>query len=102
MHVFSARSTFSGIGGRNNKLFIKWHAPLPRHNFSLRLIPVASLKRKYVMHAINDRDDDVIELGVASAETKGQGRIDQDPGGNLRPDESRVGEECVSKCRSRW
>ncbi len=35
------------------------------------------------MNAINDRDDDVIELGVASEETKGQGRIDQDPGGTL-------------------
>lgn len=35
------------------------------------------------MRAINDHDDDVIELGVASEETKGQGRIDQDPGGTL-------------------
>jgi|GEM_PF-3211862 len=35
------------------------------------------------MHKATDRDDDVIELGVASEETKGQGRIDQDPGGTL-------------------
>lgn len=35
------------------------------------------------MHTVNDRDDDVIDLGVASEETKGQGRIDQDPGGAL-------------------
>lgn len=33
------------------------------------------------MHVLNDRDVNVIELGVASAETKGQGRIDEDPGG---------------------
>lgn len=33
------------------------------------------------MHALNDRDEDVIELGVASQETKGQARIDVDPGG---------------------
>jgi len=51
--------------------------------FSVRLIPVADLERKYVMNALNDRDEDVIELGVASEETKGQGRIDQDPGGTL-------------------
>lgn len=56
---------------------------LSRHNFSLRLIPVEYLKKSYVMRAINDREDDVIELGVASEETKGQGRIDQDPGGTL-------------------
>lgn len=35
------------------------------------------------MKNVNERDDDVIELGVASEETKGQGRIDQDPGGTL-------------------
>lgn len=33
------------------------------------------------MHVLNDRDDDVIELGVASVETKGQARIQEDPGG---------------------
>ncbi len=33
------------------------------------------------MNAYDDRDEDVIELGVASQETKGQARIDVDPGG---------------------
>ena len=33
------------------------------------------------MNAVNDRDDDVIELGAVSEETKGDARIDVDPGG---------------------
>lgn len=33
------------------------------------------------MHNVNDRDDDVIELGVASEETRGEARVDVDPGG---------------------
>lgn len=60
---------------------------LSRHNFSLRLIPVEYLKKSYVMRAINDREDDVIELGVASEETKdGADR----PGSGRHPAEARL------------
>ena len=33
------------------------------------------------MKAYEDREDEVIDLGVASIETKGVARIDLDPGG---------------------
>lgn len=35
------------------------------------------------MKAYEDREDEVIDLGVASIETKGQARIDEDGGGGL-------------------
>lgn len=43
----------------------------------------SQIGKEYDMQNVHDRDDEVIELGVASEETKGQGRIDQDSGGTL-------------------
>src|SRR3546814_20462698 len=47
-------------------------------------------------------ETDVGEIGFGTVKAAADRYLLMDPGNDVRSEERRVGEECVSQCRSRW